>query len=137
MGSAMSRCTTKNTHATPGFSEASQRFLEKQPNWLVPPSRWRSRSSTHHSPRYRTPTPYPKDDRQKVTEDDIINISEKAAIIDTTHIEVAEAPLRRGCRQQQHKYKPLQSQPLPQSHPAAVTITWDRHPRQNRFDRIS
>ncbi|KAK3312792.1 hypothetical protein B0H66DRAFT_380774 [Apodospora peruviana] len=140
MGAAMSRCTNRgstsrnSTSATHhGFAEISQRILDRQPNWLVPPSKWISDTSSHHhhTQRYRTPTPYPKDDRKKLEE--VIHIPEKAAILESDccyspvvkHLE--GAPLQKSSTHIQ----------LPPQAAAAVTITWESHPRVNRFERVS
>ncbi|KAK4183542.1 hypothetical protein QBC35DRAFT_393649 [Podospora australis] len=131
MGSAVSRCNSKNSSTTSSFSEIGQKVLDKQPNWLVTPSRWRSSHHCSHQPvRYRTPTPYPKDDRKRC---DDLHLPEKTLIIEApvaTHIEVASpAPHK-------HPHQGLQSPPKQQIQ--AVTITWEQHhPRLNRFERIS
>jgi len=134
MGAAISRCTTRNArNSGPNLSEIGQRILDSQPNWLITPSRWRSRSSSRHPVRYRTPTPYPKDDRRPLPQLQEVHLSEKATVIEThsssaRHIEVVEPPKRQ---------QPMQSNiPHIQLPPAAVTITWERHPRRNRFERI-
>ncbi|KAK3689409.1 hypothetical protein B0T22DRAFT_480622 [Podospora appendiculata] len=111
MGSAMSRCAPRSTHVAPFSDIHRSQFLDRQPNWLVTPSRWRSQSSTNHSARYRTPTPYPKGDRQPLRDE--INVSEKASA-------VADA-----------------QKPGIQRQPAVVEISWEHHSRLNRFERIS
>ncbi|KAK4217482.1 hypothetical protein QBC37DRAFT_46407 [Rhypophila decipiens] len=140
MGSAMSRCTNANKNATGhthhSFTEISQMFLERQPNWLVTPSRWRpSSSSAHHSARYRTPTPYPKDDRKRLEE--VIHIPEKPTVIEAhstpvvTHIEVTTKPPR----QQKSMDSDIPHIQLP---PSALSISWDtNNPRVNRFERVA
>lgn len=142
MGSAMSRCTDRNTngngHTHHGFTEISQMILERQPNWLVTPSRWRSGNPAHHSARYRTPTPYPKDDRRRLEE--VIHIPEKTAVIEAhstpevKHIEVSQVTTRPP-RQQRSMHSNLPHIQLP---PAAVSITWETsHTRVNRFERVT
>ncbi|KAK5662671.1 hypothetical protein OQA88_8587 [Cercophora sp. LCS_1] len=137
MGSAISRCTTRNDGAsTSGFGDIGQKILDSQPNWLITPSRWRSRHCDHQPVRYRTPTPYPKDDRRPLPQPQQvhINLSEKPLIIETQtvastrHIEVIEPPKRQ---------RPMQSNlPHIQLPPAAISITWEHHSRRNRFERI-
>ncbi|KAK3385527.1 hypothetical protein B0H63DRAFT_522857 [Podospora didyma] len=133
MGSAMSRCTNRNARPATGLAEIGQKMLDRQPNWLIPPSRWRTSNPDHQPVRYRTPTPYPKEDR-RCLDDDLRNIAEKAAIIEgapsTQHIEVAQPPRKQPSMQSHSPH--IQ---FPQ--PTAITITWERHPRQNRFERIS
>lgn len=140
MGSAMSRCTNANRntagHTHHSFSEISQMILERQPNWLVTPSRWRSSgSSAPHSARYRTPTPYPKDDRRRLEE--VIHIPEKAAVIEAQstpviqHIEVTTKPPR----QHMSMHSDIPHIQLP---PSAISISWEiDHPRVNRFERVA
>lgn len=136
MGSALSRCTSRNSPgaATTGFSEMGQKILDRQPNWLIPPSKWRSQACSHRPVRYRTPTPYPKDDR-KPLEDDVtrscaVHIPEKALIIETPvviHHEVhcSEKPLALA-----QPPKPRLEKPQ-----APLAITWEVSPRLNRFER--
>jgi len=160
MGATTSKCNAKNTSPTPNFTEISQRLLEKQPNWLVTPTKWRSHDCSHQPVRYRTPTPYPKDDRRRLPAGDYIHhsrskrhhhhhhqqqqhLSEKTMVVivgespkssytpAVKHIEIAE-PLDRK-REVNLDIPPLT---LP---PAAVpTITWESQSpsRQNRFERI-
>lgn len=140
MGSAMSRCTNANKsttgHTHHSFAEISQMILERQPNWLVTPSRWRSSgSSGPQSARYRTPTPYPKDDRKRLEE--VIHIPEKAAVIEARStpivrpIEVTTKPPR----QQKSMNSDIPHIQLP---PSAISISWEiNHPRVNRFERVA
>ncbi|KAK0725261.1 hypothetical protein B0H67DRAFT_641707 [Lasiosphaeris hirsuta] len=145
MGSAMSRChSTRPAGATSGLTELGQKILDNQPNWLITPSRWRTGSSSHHPVRYRAPTPYPKDDRQRLptdVEDPTTTnavLSEKATIVETAvtakHVEVAEPPRKQQPMRSHAPSGPHIQFPQPA---AAVTITWERHSRLNRFERIS
>jgi hypothetical protein len=135
MGSAFSRCTSRNSGgAGSAFSEIGQRILDRQPNWLTPPTRWRSQTCPHQPVRYRTPTPYPKEDRKRIeepTEAASIHVPEKALIIETpvvSHFEVAN---------RYRKHTPMQlHKPQLQKPQAAVTITWEVSPRLNRFERV-
>jgi len=138
MGAAISRCTSRNSGVTTSLSDIGQKILDSQPNWLSTPSRWRARSCSHRPVRYRTPTPYPKDDRQRLPEPQQAHVSpaEKPVIIethttpDTRHIEVVEPPKR---------FRLLHQSAIPdiQLPPAALSITFEHHPRRNRFERIS
>ncbi|KAK4166930.1 hypothetical protein QBC43DRAFT_312652 [Cladorrhinum sp. PSN259] len=125
MGSAVSRCNGRHSGTTTGLSEIGQKILDRQPNWLVTPSKWRSHHSEHHPVRYRTPTPYPKDHRKRLLDDSIENGNEKILIIETPtvhHVDVAAAP------HSQHIKFPS----------STITITWESHPRRlNRFERPS
>ncbi|KAK1753220.1 hypothetical protein QBC47DRAFT_54104 [Echria macrotheca] len=139
MGSAFSRCSTSlkgNSNMLPCGPELEigQRILENQPNWLTTPSRWRSKTPSHQPVRYRTPTPYPKDDRRPLPDVEVVHLSEKKDIVEThtpasaRHIEVVEPPRR---------HKPMSSNiPRLQLPPAVLTITWEQHPRRNRFERV-
>ncbi|KAK4203471.1 hypothetical protein QBC40DRAFT_24292 [Triangularia verruculosa] len=130
MGSSISRCNSKNSGSALGISEAGQKMFDRQPNWLTPPSKWRSHHCSHQPVRYRTPTPYPKDDRKRC--DDAV-LHEKNMIIEAPvvdHIEIR---------------KPSQKRP-PMAHSRhhgqqftnnTLTITWECHPRLNRFERAS
>jgi hypothetical protein len=135
MGSAISRCSSRNSASPPsGFAERGQKVLDRQPNWLVPPSRWRSHPCPHHPVRYRTPTPYPKDDRKRLEGDQHARtrLSEKAVIIETAvvnRLEVTEPPF---------KGKPNHPALSRIRHPqTALKITWERSPRLNRFERAT
>ncbi|KAK3317654.1 hypothetical protein B0T19DRAFT_435351 [Cercophora scortea] len=140
MGSAMSRCAPRSTHVAPFSDIHRSQFLDRQPNWLVTPSSWRSRSSTSHSARYRTPTPYPKGDRQPLRDE--INISEKTAAVvdaqkpDIRHVEVVTAAAAEPPRSKQH-IQIQATRPQIQRQPSVITITWEPHSRLNRFERIS
>ncbi|GAB1317845.1 hypothetical protein MFIFM68171_08055 [Madurella fahalii] len=131
MGSAISRCTTRNSGATSGLAEIGQKILDRQPNWLITPTRWRSQTCAHQPVRYRTPTPYPKDDRKRLEESAHVHMPEKAVIIETpvvSHLELAEPP---------HKQAPMRPHiPHVQLPQPALTITWELHPRLNRFERV-
>ncbi|KAK0663442.1 hypothetical protein QBC41DRAFT_26311 [Cercophora samala] len=132
MGSSISRCNSKsNGHGTgPGISEVGQKIFERQPNWLTPPSKWRSHHCSHQPVRYRTPTPYPKDDRKRCN--DVVVLNEKNMIIETPvvdHIEVQKPSQKRPPMVHSHRGHRLPSTPL--------TITWESHPRLNRFERAS
>jgi len=149
MGSAMSRCTNNRNSGCvhPGFNDLGQRILEKQPNWLVAPSRWRSRSNsnTHQPVRYRTPTPYPKDDRKPLVEEESTMIQEKATIAEKPvikHVELLHHPRHGYGQVVQHPRstkpttKPSQASPEKKGMAHQVTtITWEVHPRLNRFER--
>ncbi|KAK3997895.1 hypothetical protein QBC44DRAFT_46560 [Cladorrhinum sp. PSN332] len=132
MGSAISRCNTRNSGTTPGLSEIGQKILDRQPNWLVTPSKWRSHHCDHQPVRYRTPTPYPKDDRKRFDD-----TNEKVLIIETptvNHVEAADAPRKRlpATTVQSHNNQHIK---FPTS---TITITWECHPRRlNRFERPS
>jgi hypothetical protein len=138
MGSALSRCTSRNSGgaAASGLSEIGQKILDRQPNWLITPTRWRSQTCTHQPVRYRTPTPYPKDDRKPLDEhpeSTTLHVPEKAVIIETpvmSHVEVANPPRK-------HRLTTQPFKPLVQKPPAAVTITWEVAPRLNRFERVA
>ncbi|KAK4099176.1 hypothetical protein N658DRAFT_430505 [Parathielavia hyrcaniae] len=139
MGSAFSRCTSSNSGGPgTGFSEIGQKILDRQPNWLVPPTRWQSQTCIHQPVRYRTPTPYPKDVRKRIQEpaDTVtIHVPEKALTIDmeeapvVSHFEVAN-PYRNTHPPKQ----PFKSQV--QKPQAALTVTWGLAPRLNRFERV-
>ncbi|KAL2119110.1 hypothetical protein VTJ04DRAFT_6070 [Mycothermus thermophilus] len=142
MGSALSRCSSRDSgRTTGGLSDIGQKFLDRQPNWLNPPSKWpfSHHASSRQPTRYRAPTPYPTDDRKPLEEPPKVvslHIPEKAIVnIETTsasHIEHA---------QQQHR-KPASLTNTPKSIVAgrkpvgAVSITWDVSPRLNRFERV-
>ncbi|KAK0648980.1 hypothetical protein B0T16DRAFT_124427 [Cercophora newfieldiana] len=144
MGAAISRCTNRNTGpgVTTSLADIGQKILDNQPNWLSTPARWRPKTCSHQPVRYRTPTPYPKDDRQRMPEPVEpascvkSGTPEKPIVIEThtsaRHIEVVEPP-KRNLRH------PLAMSSIPdiQLPPAALTITFDRHSRRNRFERIS
>ncbi|KAK4445607.1 hypothetical protein QBC34DRAFT_306591 [Podospora aff. communis PSN243] len=144
MGAAISRCTNRNTApgVTASLSDIGQKILDNQPNWLSTPARWRPKTCNHNPIRYRTPTPYPKDDRQRMPDPPQTaashaqpEVSEKPIVIETytstRHIEVIEPPKRN-----RHPLS-IPSPPEMQLPPAALTITFERHPRRNRFERIS
>ncbi len=142
MGSALSRCasTSRNSGAAAsGVARADmgQRILDRQPNWLIPPARWRPQTCTHQPVRYRTPTPYPKEDRKRLDEDaqpgGTVHVPEKAVVVETpvaSHHEVVANPPRK-----QHKPATRPPKPLLQKPPAVMTITWEVSPRLNRFER--
>ncbi|KAK4223195.1 hypothetical protein QBC38DRAFT_512502 [Podospora fimiseda] len=127
MGSAISRCNTRHSGATSSLSEIGQKILDRQPNWLVTPSKWRSHHCDHQPVRYRTPTPYPKNDRKRLL-DDTTATTEKMLIIETPtvhHIQVAGVA-------------PKMNQPQVKFPASTITITWECHPRRlNRFERPS
>ncbi|KAK4641706.1 hypothetical protein QC761_512690 [Podospora bellae-mahoneyi] len=136
MGSAISRCNSNSRsnshgHGTgPGISEMGQKIFERQPNWLTPPSKWRSHHCSHQPVRYRTPTPYPKDDRKRC---DYTLLHEKNMIIETPvadHIEVKK-PSQKHPAMMHSRH----GQQLPPN--STLTITWESHPRLNRFERAS
>ncbi|KAK4247510.1 hypothetical protein C7999DRAFT_41168 [Corynascus novoguineensis] len=138
MGSALSRCTSRSSGSSPsGFSvpDIGQKILDRQPNWLVPPARWRTQPANQHPVRYRTPTPYPKDDR-KPTEDSIGSanspIREKTSILEApaaSHVEVLNKRHSRGLAQP--------CKPLIQKPPSTLRITFEVSPRLNRFERVA
>lgn len=147
MGTAISRCTTTRNNAgmTTNLTDIGQKILDNQPNWLSTPSKWRPRNCTHRPVRYRTPTPYPKDDRQRMPEPQASQVqtettaTEKPVVIETyatapstKHIQVVEPPKR-----SHHPLSNVSTLPDIQLPPAALSITFDRHPRRNRFERIS
>jgi hypothetical protein len=120
-----------------------QKVLDRQPNWLVPPTRWRAQACDHQPVRYRTPTPYPKEDRKRMKEPShatrpatrsaTIHIPEKTLLIETpvvSHVEVAQ-PYRKQAGMQ-----PLMTTIPTQNPQAALKITWDMSPRRNRFERV-
>ncbi|KAK0712737.1 hypothetical protein B0T26DRAFT_344293 [Lasiosphaeria miniovina] len=138
MGMTLSRCSSR--HARPGsrFSGLDEKILERQPNWLVPPSRWRQSDPDHHPVRYRTPTPYPKEDRRRLG--DHIDISEKAAVIEAASHRRDTDTDTLGVQHPaaMHARSPHNHIRFPQLSPAAITITWKQHrPRRNRFERPS
>jgi hypothetical protein len=113
-----------------------QKILDRQPNWLIPPARWRTQPSNQHPVRYRTPTPYPKDDRKPMPEPaqvTTIKAPEKAFVLGTaaaSHVEVINPQRKRTLM---HPRKPLvQAPPQP-----ALKITWEVSPRLNRFERAA
>ncbi|KAK4235391.1 hypothetical protein C8A03DRAFT_17870 [Achaetomium macrosporum] len=136
MGSALSRCKSRaSSDATSGFSEIGQTFLDRQPNWLVPPARCRLQHCPHQPVRYRTPTPYPKGDRKRIEEHSNTSttpVSGKTVFVDTPvvrHIEFAARPPRRNT--------PIHpQQPRVQKPPSTPRISWDLSPRLNRFERV-
>ncbi|KAK4132691.1 hypothetical protein BT67DRAFT_75739 [Trichocladium antarcticum] len=134
MGSALSRCSSRNsTNPPPGLGERGQKMFDRQPNWLVPPSRWR-RHGTHQPVRYRTPTPYPKDGRKQLGDDQLVgsHIPEKIPVIETpvvSHLGVAEQPRKR--RPNRHPAQSSVQRPQ-----APLKITWEQSPRLNRFERV-
>lgn len=120
--------------ATTGLPEVEQRMLDKQPNWLVPPTRWRLRHWGHQPTRYRTPTPYPKDDRKRLDDEDPIptNISEKMAFVENSmasHVKMVQ-PRRK------HKHLQPHNPPSIQHPHGTFAIAWERSPRLNRFERV-
>ncbi|KAK4122007.1 hypothetical protein N657DRAFT_635448 [Parathielavia appendiculata] len=128
-------CTSRNSGAAgSGFSDIGQKILDRQPNWLIPPTRWRPQTFTHQPIRYRTPTPYPKDDRKRMeepAETASIHVPEKALIIETpvvNHFEMANLYRKHTCAQ---PFKPQVQKPQ-----AALTISWELAPRLNRFERV-
>ncbi len=142
MGSALSRCATTSRNsgaAKSGFARAEmgQKILDRQPNWLIPPAKWRPQTCTHQPVRYRTPTPYPKEDRKRLDEHGqlagTLHVPEKAIVLETpvtSHHEVAA-----NAHRKQHKPVTRPPKPLLQKPPAAMTITWEVSPRLNRFER--
>jgi hypothetical protein len=148
MGAAISRCTNRDTGVSANLADIGQRILDNQPNWLTTPSKWRPRTCNHRPIRYRTPTPYPKDDRRPLPDQVATEpaqtapittsaSSEKPIILETSyhapsrHITVIEPP--------KHLRHPLSNSNISeiQLPPAALSITYDHHPRRNRFERIS
>ncbi|AEO68256.1 d7d68b24-58d7-417d-b453-a070ceaddc99 [Thermothielavioides terrestris] len=136
MGSALSACTSRNNTGASGFPEITQRVFDRQPNWIVPPTRCHQRDN-HHPARYRTPTPYPKQDRKRLQDGPDKSL--------TTHYNTGKAMVmeRPAVRRIQDAArlprKPtLRSPPTPHSpHPQSpITITWDVAPRRNRFERF-
>ncbi|KAJ4291365.1 hypothetical protein N0V88_006374 [Collariella sp. IMI 366227] len=117
-----------------GSALSRQNILDKQPNWLVPPSRWRPHRCSHPPVRYRTPTPYPKEDRKRVEEHiqtTYVPVSEKAIVIEipvASHVEVAGHPRRRKPAQQRKA--------LVENQQPGRTVTWEPSPRLNRFERV-
>ncbi|KAK4177403.1 hypothetical protein QBC36DRAFT_131830 [Triangularia setosa] len=129
MGSAISKCNSKSNGSGAGISEVGQKIFDRQPNWLTPPSKWRSHQCSHQPVRYRTPTPYPKDDRKRC--DDVV-LQEKNMIIETPvvdHIEVRKPSQKRPPMVHSHHGHQFPNNTL--------TITWECHPRLNRFERAS
>ncbi|EGS22343.1 uncharacterized protein CTHT_0018670 [Thermochaetoides thermophila DSM 1495] len=136
MGSAISRCASRGSSRLASDYD-DEKILGRQPNWLVPPALWRSRSKTSSGQpvRYRTPTPYPKGDRKPLPHEPQhvrIHIQEKTASTIVTpvvnHLEVASAG--------KHSRKPQQtSRSIRQ--PSNITITWESPVtgRLNRFER--
>ncbi len=137
MGSTLSRCTSRNSPgaATSGFSEMGQKILDRQPNWLIPPTKWRSQACSHRPVRYRTPTPYPKDDRKRLEDDGAartctVHIPEKALIIETPVVSHLEMHCEKPLAVVQPPSKPRLEKPH-----SPLAITWDVSPRLNRFER--
>ncbi|KAK4097116.1 hypothetical protein N658DRAFT_434656 [Parathielavia hyrcaniae] len=135
MGSAFSRCTSRHSGTSgSGVSELGQRIIDRQPNWLIPPTRWQSQTCTHQPVRHRTPTPYPKDDRKRIEEPAktaSIHVPDKALVIESpvvSHVEVASRCRKRAATQ---PFKANVQKPQ-----AALTITWEVSPRVNRFERV-
>ncbi|KAK4463546.1 hypothetical protein QBC42DRAFT_250457 [Cladorrhinum samala] len=133
MGSAISRCNSRHSDATAGLSDVGQKVFKRQPNWLVTPSKWRSHQCDHQPVRYRTPTPYPKDDRKRIDDH-----NEKVLIIETPTIHRVE--LGRGLPSEKVPVTSLKphNNPHMKFPTSTVTITWECHPRRlNRFERPS
>ncbi|KAH6615884.1 hypothetical protein B0J18DRAFT_291574 [Chaetomium sp. MPI-SDFR-AT-0129] len=138
MGTTLSRCTSK--HSSPSSStpsEVSQRVFEKQPNWLTAPSRWRMHCNPNPV-RYRTPTPYPKEDRKRL--EDITNDTASVRIGESEKVVVIEAPVVQHIevRKPFSKHKQLQA-PRPSFHEprGSITISWESSARLNRFERVA
>ncbi|KAK3306060.1 uncharacterized protein B0T15DRAFT_217488 [Chaetomium strumarium] len=137
MGSVLSRCASRGSLDTSRLSERGERFLDKQPNWLVPPTWCRSERCPHQPVRYRTPTPYPKDDRKRTEEHgntDTTVILGKTSVVDTPlvrHVDIAAARSPRR-HTPTHPQKPRIHKP--QSTPR---ISWEPPPRLNRFERVA
>ncbi|KAK4148899.1 hypothetical protein C8A00DRAFT_19351 [Chaetomidium leptoderma] len=134
MGSALSRCTPRSSRGG-GLSETGQRMLDRQPNWLIQPSRWRPQTCDHQPVRYRTPTPYPKEGRKRIDEHlhtGKTHAPEKTLIIVApvvvSHVEVV-TPLRKHTALPPH-------QPHLRNQQAPLTITWEVSPRLHRFERV-
>ncbi|KAL2163287.1 hypothetical protein VTH06DRAFT_5343 [Thermothelomyces fergusii] len=139
MGSTLSRCTSKNSgHSRAPSSlsipDSGQKFLDRQPNWLVTPARWRSKTASQQPLRYRTPTPYPKNDRKPMadsteTVDGLIR--EKTSTFAAPPMSHLDMPNSR-CRQDLGE----SCNPRIQKQQPALRITFEVSPRLNRFERI-
>ena len=136
MGSALSRCTSRGAGAAPsGLSEMGQKILDRQPNWIIPPARWRTQTCNQHPVRYRTPTPYPKEDRKRMEEPAsaaTVVVPEKAFVLESaavSHVEVVSTPRKHSMIQQRRPHAQAPQGPL--------TITWEMSPRLNRFERVA
>jgi hypothetical protein len=143
MGSALSRCTSRSSGgASSGISEMGQKIFDKQPNWIIPPARWRTQPCNQHPVRYRTPTPYPKDDRKRVEEPTsaaIVVVPEKPFVLETpavSHVEVV-TPHRKHAITQPRSAHGHPRRPHAQNPQTPVTITWEMAPRLNRFERVA
>ncbi|KAH6623324.1 hypothetical protein F5144DRAFT_496836 [Chaetomium tenue] len=135
MGSALSRCTSRSSGAAPsGLSEMGQKILDRQPNWIIPPARWRTQTCSEHPVRYRTPTPYPKEDRKRMEEpasNATVVVPEKAFVLESStvsHVEVVSTPHKHGIVQQRRPHAQA---------PQTLKITWEMSPRLNRFERVA
>ncbi|KAK3292967.1 uncharacterized protein B0H64DRAFT_444277 [Chaetomium fimeti] len=107
-----------------------EKIFDRQPNWIIPPAR----SCNQHPVRYRTPTPYPKDDRKRVAEPAsaaIVVVPEKAFVVEAPVVSHVEAT---GIRKHRimKPWKPHAHNPQ-----TPVTITWEMSPRLNRFERVA
>ncbi|KAL2151143.1 hypothetical protein VTH82DRAFT_6241 [Thermothelomyces myriococcoides] len=139
MGSRLSRCTSKSPGRSPsGLSvpDTEQKFLDRQPNWLIAPARWRTKSVNQQSVRYRTPTPYPKNDRKRMvdsTEKADGFIREKASVFESpalSHLDMVNNPRRRNLAESGNP------DPHAQRPQSTLRITWEVSPRLNRFERV-
>ncbi|KAK3935317.1 hypothetical protein QBC46DRAFT_272052 [Diplogelasinospora grovesii] len=138
MGAAISRCTCRAKQATPAvLTDINQQILERQPNWLVTPSRWRQSRSSARSVRYRTPTPYPKTGRRP------LEAPAAAVVHDLTkeNEEMVEMCLDIADLEPLSRQSATVSTPPVSIPPPAVTaihpshVTWEGPSRRNRFER--
>ncbi|KAL2174877.1 uncharacterized protein P884DRAFT_279804 [Thermothelomyces heterothallicus CBS 202.75] len=138
MGSALSRCTSRSPGRSPsGLSvpDIGQKTLDRQPNWLIPPARWRTKAVNQQPVRYRTPTPYPKKHRKPMVDStenvDGSFIREKASIFEApavSHLDMRSNHRRQSLAESRN---PNAQKPQP-----ALRITWEVSPRLNRFERV-
>lgn len=138
MGAALSRCTSKNSSSSSsGLSDVSQRVFEKQPNWLNAPSRWRMHCNPNPV-RYRTPTPYPKEDRKRL--EDTTDETATVQAVETEKVAVIEAPVVHHIEvRKPYRRHPQFQAPRPSVHEprGPISITWESSPRLNRFERVA
>jgi hypothetical protein len=142
MGAAISRCTCRAKQATPAvLTDTNQQILERQPNWLVTPSRWGQRRSSAQSVRYRTPTPYPKSDRRPLEAPAAAVVHDLTKDPTKENEEMVEMWLDIADLEPLSRQSAIVSTPPVSIPPPAVTaihpshVTWEGPSRRNRFER--
>lgn len=87
--------------------------------------------------RYRTPTPYPKEDRKRL--EDTPNDTASVHVGETEKVVVIEAPAVQHIEVRKPFRKNSQFPiPKPSVHEprGPITISWESSPRLNRFERV-